>query len=72
MNLYFQEKIIQVSRMTSKFYEIIKEILKKNLSNKKIILNSNILEKKSKIRQLFEKEKNLVCVPFYDDNYHLL
>jgi len=67
-SLFEEKKIIIVSRITSKFYEIIKDLTEKNLSNKKIILNSNILEKKSKIRQLFEKEKNLVCVPFYDDN----
>jgi DNA polymerase-3 subunit delta len=33
-----------------------------------IILNSDNLEKKSKLRSLFEKDKKLVCVPFYPDN----
>ena len=31
-------------------------------------MNSDNLEKKSKLRSLFEKDKNLVCVPFYPDN----
>ena len=31
----------------------------------KIILLAKQLEKKSKLRALFEKEKSLVCVPFY-------
>ena len=39
------------------------------ISDIKVILNAQALEKKSKLRSLFEKEKNLVCVPFYrDDN----
>ena len=33
-----------------------------------VILNSENLEKKSKLRSFFEKDKNLVCVPFYPDN----
>jgi DNA polymerase-3 subunit delta len=33
-----------------------------------IILNSDNLEKKSKLRSFFEKDKKLICVPFYPDN----
>ena len=40
----------------------------KNLEDTTIILNSDNLEKKSKLRSLFEKDKKLVCVPFYPDN----
>ena len=29
---------------------------------------SGPLDKKSKLRNLFEKDKNLICVPFYEDN----
>tara|TARA_B100000029_G_scaffold254625_1_gene251428 strand:- start:865 stop:1857 length:993 start_codon:yes stop_codon:yes gene_type:complete len=67
-SLFENEKIIQVSRVTSKMLEIIKEITSIKIYKKKIIFNSGILEKKSKIRQLFETEKNLVCIPFYEDN----
>ena len=67
-SLFEKKKIIQVSRVTTKLYEIIKEILEKNIVDKKIILNSELLDKKSKIRKLFETEKNLVCIPFYEDN----
>ena len=66
------EKIILISRVTSKLYEIIKELTAEKLHNKRIIFNSKLLEKKSKIRQLFEKEKNLVCIPFYQDNDYSL
>jgi DNA polymerase-3 subunit delta len=42
------------------------------LEDTTIILNSDNLEKKSKLRSLFEKDKNLVCVPFYPDNNQTL
>ena len=71
-SLFETEKIIIISRVTSKLYEIIKELTTEKLHNKKIIFNSKLLEKKSKIRQLFEVEKNLVCVPFYEDNNYSL
>ena len=67
-SLFESEKIIQVSRITSKVFDIITELKSKKIYNKKIIFNSNILEKKSKIRQLFESAKGLVCTPFYQDN----
>tara|TARA_Y100000590_G_scaffold159731_1_gene183239 strand:+ start:1858 stop:2853 length:996 start_codon:yes stop_codon:yes gene_type:complete len=67
-SLFEKEKIIQISRVSSKLYDIIKELYNKNIYNKKIILNSDVLEKKSKIRQLFEVEKDLICIPFYQDN----
>ena len=39
----------------------------------KIIIKAGILDKKSKLRNLFEKAKDLVCIPFYeDDNKSLL
>ena len=67
-SLFNQEKIIIVSRVTSKIFEIINQLNEKDIINKKIIFNAGILDKKSKLRSLFEKEKNLACVPFYEDN----
>ena len=67
-SLFEDKKIIHISRVTSKIYEIIKELISKDITNKKIILNSDSLEKRSKLRQLFETEKDLVCVAVYEDN----
>ncbi len=67
-SLFDSNKIILVSRVTSKMYEIIKELTNKKIYNKKIIFISQLLEKRSKIRQLFETEEELVCVAFYQDN----
>ena len=67
-SLFETSKVILVSRVTSKMYEIIKDLTNKKIYNKKIIFISQLLEKKSKIRKLFEMEEKLVCVAFYQDN----
>lgn len=67
-SLFESEKFILVNRVTSKLYEIIVDLVTKKISNKKIIFNSSLLDKKSKIRKLFETEKDLICIAFYQDN----
>jgi len=67
-SLFDSEKIIVIRRSTDKITKVIDEIKFKNIQDLKIILNSDNLEKKSKLRSLFEKDKKLVCIPFYPDN----
>ena len=67
-SLFENEKILIISRATDKVLGVILEILERNIQGTKIILESNILEKKSKLRVLFEKDKNLVCIPVYEDD----
>jgi DNA polymerase-3 subunit delta len=67
-SLFDSEKIIVIKRSTDKIIKVIDEIKFKNIQDLKIILNSDNLEKKSKLRSLFEKDKKLVCIPFYPDN----
>ena len=67
-SLFENEKILIISRATDKVLSVILEILERNIQGTKIILESNILEKKSKLRVLFEKDKNLVCIPVYEDD----
>ena len=64
-SLFESEKIIIVNRASDKIYEIIKDLIDRNINNIKIIINAGILEKKSKLRSLFEKNKDLVCIPTY-------
>ena len=71
-SFFENEKIIIISRVGDKIFHIIEEIIEKNIDALKIILNAGLLEKKSKLRNLFEKNKNTVCVPFYADNYQTL
>src|SRR6056300_977233 len=67
-SLFEQNKFIIVKRATDKILKLIEILLLKNLEDTTIILNSDNLEKKSKLRSLFEKDKKLVCIPFYPDN----
>ena len=67
-SLFDDEKIIIIKRVTDKILKVLKEITEKNIKDIKIILDADVLEKKSKLRSFFEKDKKLVCVPFYPDN----
>ena len=71
-SLFKDKKIVLISRCTDKITALIEEISKKQILDTKVILNSDILEKKSKLRSLFEKEKKLICIPFYEDNNQIL
>ena len=67
-SLFEKEKFIVIKRTTDKILKVIETLLLKNLENTTIILNSDNLEKRSKLRSFFEKDKKLVCIPFYPDN----
>ena len=67
-SLFEVKKFIIIKRATDKILKIIENLIEKNLEDTTIILNSDNLEKKSKLRSFFEKNKNLVCIPFYPDN----
>jgi DNA polymerase III subunit delta len=72
ISLFEKEKFIVIKRATDKILKIIEILILKNLEDTTIILNSDNLEKKSKLRSFFEKNKKLVCVPFYPDNNQTL
>ena len=67
-SLFDPQKFIIIKRATDKILKIIEILHLKNLEDTTIILNSDNLEKKSKLRSFFEKDKMLICVPFYPDN----
>ena len=67
-SLFEDHKLIIVSRTSEKIIKLVNEILERKVENIKIIINSDNLEKKSKLRSLFEKDKKLTCIPFYEDN----
>ena len=71
-SLFEENKIIIISRTSEKILHIIEEILEKDLTGIKLIIKSQSLNKKSKLRNLFEKEKNLICVPVYEDDSRIL
>ena len=67
-SLFCEKKILIVSKTTDKSVKIIEEVLDKNFSDVKIICKSGALEKKSKLRNFFEKNNKTVIVPFYEDD----
>ena len=71
-SLFDNGKIILISRVTDKFTKIIETLIDKNTSNILLILNSENLDKKSKLRSLFEKSKKLICCAFYPDTQETL
>ena len=70
-SLFDDQKIIIIKRSTDKILNIIEDVLSKKI-NDIIILNADNLEKKSKLRSFFEKDKELICIPFYPDNEQTL
>ena len=71
-SLFENEKIIIINFATDKIIKIIEEIFNKKDLNITIVIESDALDKKSKLRSLFEKNKELVCVPFYPDTNETL
>ncbi len=68
-SFFENEKIIILKNSTDKILNNIKEIINKKLKGIKIILDADVLDKRSKLRNFFEKEKDLVCIPFYPDDF---
>ena len=66
------EKLIIVNRVTDKIKNIVEEIIDKKINDLILVLNANTLEKKSKLRSLFEKNNETICIPFYEDNKQTL
>ncbi|MDA7485929.1 DNA polymerase III subunit delta [Candidatus Pelagibacter ubique] len=71
-SFFDNEKLVIINRATDKIRETIESLIEKNPEDIKIILNSKNLEKKSTLRKIFEKDKLIICVPFYEDNNQTL
>ena len=71
-SLFEEDKLIIISRVSDKILTIIQDIIEKDLKSICIILKANLLDKKSKIRNFFEKNSKSVCTAFYEDNFQTL
>ncbi len=67
VSLFSKKKIIIVNQANDKLLDTIKYLLEDE-QDTRIILFADLLEKKSKLRSLFEKEKRLAAIPCYEDN----
>ena len=71
-SLFENEKIIIIKRATDKILKVIEKLNEKKIEDLIIIINSDHLEKKSKLRTYFEKSKEYICLAFYPDNEQTL
>ena len=67
-SLFESTKIILINRASDKIYNIVLDLIERNMTSAKIIINAGVLETRSKLRSLFEKNKDLICIPTYPDN----
>ena len=67
-SLFDEKEIFVINKVTDKSLKLIENLINKKIEDTSIILESGILEKKSKLRNYFEKSKNLICSAFYADN----
>lgn len=71
-SLFEEKKIIIISRASDKILRTIEEIKEKKPQDIVLILKAQSLDKKSKLRILFEKDKFLITIPFYEDDERTL
>ena len=71
-SLFEEDKIIIIKRATDKIIQFLEELNLKNVNDISLIVNADSLEKKSKLRNFFEKHKKFICIPFYPDNEQTL
>ena len=71
-SLFKNEKLIIIKRSSEKILKILDELKDKEIDDLFIIVVSGNLEKKSKLRSKFEKDKKYICVAFYPDTDQIL
>ena len=71
-SLFEEKKLILIIRTTDRILKIIDTLNEKNISDVNVLINAGNLDKKSKLRNTFEKDKNYICVAFYPDNEQTL
>ena len=64
-SFFDNNKLIIINRISEKILRIIEELVEQNIGETKIVLKTNILEKKSKLRNFFEKNKKKLITTFY-------
>ena len=67
-SLFSEKKIIAINEATDKITEKISNIYDKYPENIFLLIFSEILEKKSKLRNFFETNKKTICIPCYLDS----
>ena len=71
-SLFESKKSIIIKRASDKIFKIIENLINRDLKDLKFIIETDNLDKKSKLRSYFEKSKICVCIAFYPDNQQTL
>lgn len=71
-SFFDNDKLIIINRASDKILEIVNHLNKKDIFKTNFIIKTGALDKKSKLRLFFEKSKEAICIPFYDDDYKSL
>ena len=71
-SLFQNQRIFIISRITEKFLKIAEEISNIDLNEIIIILKCSSLDKKSRLRNFFEKNDKFITIPVYEDNLNNL
>ena len=71
-SFFDNKKLIIISRVTDKILNVIEDVIEKDINDITIVLIADVLEKKSKLRNFFEKSKKTICIPFYEDTLQSL
>ena len=66
-SLFSNKKIITVNNGTDKIVKYVENLLNENFKNVLLIIYSDILQKKSKLRNLFETHTETLCIACYLD-----
>jgi len=67
-SLFSNKKIITINNGTDKIFKQVNDIVDRYPENVFLIIFADVLEKKSKLRNFFEKNPKTLCVPCYLDN----
>jgi DNA polymerase-3 subunit delta len=71
-SFFDDEKFIIINRASNKILDLIQELIESQVTDLKMIIKAGPLEKKSKLRSYFEKNKFTVITAFYEENYQSL
>jgi|TARA_B100001093_G_C26775733_1_gene992261 DNA polymerase-3 subunit delta len=71
-SLFENNKLIIINRASDKILALVEEIIEREISDIKIVIKARILEKKSKLRIFFEKNKKSIITAFFEDNHQSL
>jgi len=71
-SLFENSKIFIINRASDKLLLILEKLIDKNLTDVSFIISSNMLDKKSKLRSFFEKNKVFISIALYPDTNETL